>query len=243
MLYEHGLKVVSSGSLGQTRYSSKTQQIHCSNVNILHILFTLNRCDQSESQIFLFSPRSLNLSCLASSCTTYLVLIVASLSRVNLRWCSVPVCDPNTWLPLSVQIIFIQLCMSLRDFYFWRVTVKVPWLNVEFLAVVFLPLVFRGDRTQHTFYHGWKWDASSFWKLLMRLVSDAFQALWYLGSAEMTSSSSHNMTVFPLRPGLKSISHPPGVKLDKWPPLAVSLCSWNIFTAHLILFSFYCPCV
>lgn len=31
------------------------------------------------------------------------------------------------------------------------------------------------------------------------------------------------VTVFPLWPGMKSITHPPTAQLDKWPPLTVSL--------------------
>lgn len=32
------------------------------------------------------------------------------------------------------------------------------------------------------------------------------------------------ITVFPLWPGMKSITHPPTAQLDKWPPLTVTLC-------------------
>lgn len=63
---------------------------------------------------------------------------------------------------------------------------------------------------------------------LFQITANHFRAFDVIAALQMKLPLPphflNSSSVFPLWPDMKSITHPPAVRLDEWPPLAVSRC-------------------
>ncbi len=86
------------------------------------------------------------------------------------------------------------------------------------------------------------------WKILYcKFIANHFRAFDVLAALLMELLLHPHFLncigVFPLWLGMKSITHPPTAQLDKWPPLAVSLCGQmfslsSLSNSHLLSLAF-----